>query len=134
MWFGLLSFLDKIFLCLFVVIRISVEIAICLSSLDHHSDSLLIKWYPGQAKRESYNQHHQGGSSVSSEKYHSLKWRSLINITKKRVPRIYPWGTPSLTVVTEGYGPFKMTLCFLASSKSIIKLNKSPAAPPCFNL
>ena len=42
------------------------------------------------------------------------------------MPRIDLWGTPSLKVVTEGYGPFKTTLCFLASSVSIIKLNKSP--------
>ena len=59
---------------------------------------------------------------------------SLINIRKKRGPRIDLWGTPALTLAHEEYWPFKTTLCFLASRKSITKFNKLPLNPSFFNL
>ena len=57
-----------------------------------------------------------------------------MNIKKKRGPRIDPWGTPALIFAHEEYWPFRANLCFLASRKSIIKFNKSPLTPSCFNL
>ena len=63
-----------------------------------------------------------------------LSERSLINIKKKRGPRIDPWEAPALTIAHEEYWPFKMALCFLVSRKSIIKFNKLPLTQICFNL
>ena len=45
-----------------------------------------------------------------------LSERSLINIKKKRWPKIDLLGTPALTYACKEYWPFKMILCFLAST------------------
>ena len=60
--------------------------------------------------------------------------RSLINIKKKRKPRTDPWGNLVLTLAHEKYRPFKTTVSFLTLRKSIIKFNKLPLSPFCFNL
>ena len=65
-----------------------------------------------------------------------LSERSLITIKKKIGPRIDSWGTPALTLAQEEYWPFRTTLCFLASRKSILlnSISYLLLTPFCFNL
>ena len=131
-WFGLLSFLEKISSCgyllgsgLKLIFHWNAHLFIFFRSSFKFFADKVISWTTENREVSSAN-------SLGFEI--KLSERSLTNIKKKRGPRIDPWGTPALTRVHEEYWPFKTTLCFLASRKSIIELNKSPLTPFCFNL
>ena len=101
-WFGLLSFLEKVTSCACLFgsrLKLISHWNVHLSSLDHHLNSLLIEWYPGQPKREGITSKQFGFETKLSE-------RSLINIKKNRGPRIDPWQTPTLTLPQEEYWLF----------------------------
>ena len=129
-WFGLLSFLEKISSC-----------ACLLGSglkLIFHWNSHLFIFFRSSFKFFADNviswttENREISSALGFEI--KLSERSLINIKKKRGTIMDPWGTPALTLVHGEYWPFQTTLCFLGSRKSLIKFNKSPLTPFCFNL
>ena len=131
-WFGLLSFLEKITSCacllgsgLKLIFHWNAHLFIFFRSSFKFFADKVISWTTENREVSSAN-------SLGFEI--RLSKRSLVNIRRKRGPRIYPWGTPALTIAHEEFWPFKTTLCFLASRKSIIKFNKSPLTPFCFNL
>ena len=131
-WFGSLSFLEKKTSCVFLLgsgLKLAFHWNAHLFILFRSSFKFFVY------KIISWTTQNRGISSANSLGFEiKLSERSLINIKKKRGPRIDPWGTPALTLAHEEYWPFKTTLCFLASRKSIIKFNKSPLTPFCFNL
>ena len=131
-WFGLLSFLEKITSCacllgsgLKLIFHRNADLFIFFRSPFKFFADKVISWTTENREVSSANS--LGFEIKFSE-------RSLINIKKKIGPRNDPWETPALTLAHEEYWPFKTTLCFLASRKSIIKFNKSPLISFCFNL
>ena len=131
-WFGLLSFLEKITSCacllgsgLKLIFHWNAHLFIFFRSSFKFFADKVISWTT--EKKEASSANSLGFETKLSE-------RSLINIKEKRGTRIDPWGTPALTLTHEEYWPFQMTLCFLASRKSIIKFNKLPLTLFYFNL
>ena len=121
-WFCLLNLLEKI-----TSWASLLGSRFCLSSLDYHWNSFLIKWSWTTEKRKLSSTNSLGFEGELSEV-------SLMKIKKRKSPRTDLWGTPALTSAHEEYWQLRMTLCLLISKKAIVTFNRLPVTPFCFNL
>ena len=100
-WFGLLSFLENITSCTYLlgfglklIFQWNVYLFIFFRSPFKFFADKVLSWKTEKRKVSSEN-------SLGLETKLSESERPLINIKKKRGPRIDAWGTPDLTLAHE---------------------------------